>query len=154
MYVPVTALPSGREQSAESKRTTLRTAKAAGTSRRRLLAAAAGLPLAGASASPALGAVDPHPQWAREMRRLLTELKARPGAVAPALEANRLYHQMWALRELIADTPAKTAGGLIEQINLAIEMHEGGSSLSDTDVRALHTAIASLRRMNRSPPGS
>lgn len=59
-YVPGIALPSEQE-AAGRKRTTMRTAKAAGTSRRRMLAVAAGLLLASISASPALGADDPHP---------------------------------------------------------------------------------------------
>ena len=82
------------------------------------------------------------------MRRLLAEMQALPNTAEDKAMWEQLYNQMWMLRESIAETPAKTPVGVIEQIALAIEMHEGGSTLSDTEVKALRTAIASLQRMS------
>jgi hypothetical protein len=116
------------------------------SSRRRMLAAVATLPLVGAPAAAA-AAEDPHPRWAREMRRLLAAMAALPDAPEHKPEWDRLYREMWALRALIAETPAATPAGVIEQVTLAIEAQEGGGVLLETDLRALRTAVASLRRM-------
>ena len=92
------------------------------TTRRTLLGAIASAPVIAAPPIGALQSEDPHVAWWTEERRLWNAMEVAEGDEL----TNRLNDQRWAIRDLIANTPAVTAAGMAVQVRLMSLWDEEG----------------------------
>ena len=62
-------------------------------------------------------------------------------------ELDTVLERIFALSDKIAATPARTLGGVRAQIAMALDCHQGGSVLGETEELALENALAALDRL-------
>jgi hypothetical protein len=87
---------------------------------------------------------DPHIEWAARLQDLLRPARAK-GLNQEAYEA--LMDEIFALRDLIAETPALTLPGATAQIRVTVDAFEGGCGLGECEIQALKNATETLERL-------
>ena len=116
-------------------------------SRRAMLGALAVAPMAAAAPAVAMAGEDPHVAWERMLPGLLAEVAAGAGRADDDEALDAAVDRLWAVRDTICLTPARTPAGIAAQIRLAIESAEEGSPLTGQEVEGLRNAIASIERL-------
>ena len=116
------------------------------TTRRALLSntaagAALTVPVVAAAATEKPTATDPHLAWLAEIERI----DARPAEDDAAFDAD--CAAIFRLQDLIAATPARTLAGVRVQVALALNCHQDGSVLGETEGLAIENAVAALERL-------
>lgn len=120
----------------QHRRAMLRNLAAAGT-----VAAGAAAAVAHSVDEPAM--VDPHLGWAEQIAQLRTLYRA----TMTDDESDVIYEAIVALETKISTTLAHTPLGIAEQIKLAIQCEDEGSTLTDEAVEALRQAVVSLQQI-------
>lgn len=100
---------------------------------------------AGAFPATAPAVSDPHAGWAREVEALVARLDT-PGLVADE-DTPALVDRQYGLECLLADTPARTLDGALEQIALVRRRAAEGCTPDGRDEAALGNALATIGRL-------
>jgi hypothetical protein len=123
-------------------------------SRRRLMATLAAAPMAAAVPALAAEGEDPHVEWERQLPALRDAVAVAgryPGPYAADVAADdaadAAVDRLWAVRDRICLTPARTPAGIAAQIRLAIESADDGASLTEQEEEGLRNAVRSLERL-------
>lgn len=98
--------------------------------------------------NPNTSTVDPHSKWRMRHDDLTRRLAMLPDRASDAID--ELWSARTEMEEKIADTPAETMLAVVEQIKLALRIHDECHDLSDVSERALRNAVAALERPARS----
>ena len=86
---------------------------------------------------------DPHIEWAKQRRHLQDVMEIEDDEIVQ----DALYAHFRVLAEKIANTPAQSPLGIIEQVRLALGAEDAHSAMSKAEVMGLRSAVAALEAL-------